>query len=91
MQKIIFDGQTKTVFLCPYCGYESSSFEDAKAHDATCSKHPAVIRAARLEKEADWLAERLSIMERRSFPDCAQAGEVWRKIAREAVEEKHDE
>lgn len=72
MQKIIFDGRIKAVFLCPYCGHESSSFDDAKAHDATCPKHPAVIRAGHfikalealrkytrhLIKEADWLADR---------------------------------
>lgn len=45
--------------VCPYCGYESSSFEEATAHDGTCPKHPAVMKAVRLEKEADWLAERL--------------------------------
>lgn len=90
---------------CPYCGYESSSFEDAKAHDATCPKHPAVIRAVRLEKEANWLAIELEKRERGckwceqyhnscipSFVPCGYKGpDNWREAARKAVEEDSHE
>lgn len=86
MQKIIFDGQVKTVFLCLHCGYESQSFEDAKAHDGTCPKHPAVIRAARLEKEADWLAQCAA---NDGWHGVRVSREFMREQARKAVEESN--
>lgn len=97
------NAEVKLGIECPYCGYESSSFEDAKAHDATCPKHPAVIRAARLEKEADWLAHRMLNCPDEVDPDgpwnvckgedCAgpseDQGACWRRTARKAVEENN--
>lgn len=73
---------------CPYCGYESSSIEEAKAHDGTCPKHPAVIRAARLEKEADWLA-RVCAEQMLDGVD-EQSVQWWREKARGAAEVSHD-
>jgi hypothetical protein len=31
-------------FTCPHCGAWSQSMAEAVAHDATCEKHPAVMR-----------------------------------------------
>ncbi|MGE9985403.1 hypothetical protein [Desulfovibrio sp. SGI.169] len=79
--------------VCPYCGYESKSIEDAKAHDGTCPKHPAVIRAARLEKEADWLAREISSWEHDQLDGTDKhIREVpeLREAARKAVEENND-
>jgi hypothetical protein len=37
--------------ICPYCETQLADFEAAKVHDATCEKHPAVIRLMRREQD----------------------------------------
>lgn len=50
-------GEEKSVGLnvagyhCPYCGEISKTVADATAHDATCPKHPAVVRATKAEAD----------------------------------------
>jgi len=39
------------IWLCPHCGTTHDSKEAAVAHDATCPKHPAVVRAEQAESE----------------------------------------
>lgn len=60
-------------FHCPYCNEVSKTIEAATEHDATCPKHPAVIRAekaeaenARLTKVVNWMADKLGTR----HPDC---------------------
>lgn len=38
-------------FHCPYCNEVSKTIEAATEHDATCPKHPAVIRAEKAEAD----------------------------------------
>ena len=48
------------IWLCPHCGTTHDSKEAAVAHDATCPKHPAVVRAEQAEAEnarLKWLIE----------------------------------
>ncbi len=84
---------------CPHCNMQFATMREAIEHDAACPKHPATIRAERLEKEADWLAENCSRLEREanwlagSLPigahgSCDDARKRWRDVARKAVEEK---
>jgi hypothetical protein len=42
--------QIKTT-VCPYCNSQFGTFTEAAAHDATCEKHPAVIRLAARERD----------------------------------------
>lgn len=71
---------------CPYCGYESSSIEEAKAHDGTCPKHPAVIRAGRLEKEIERLRAQVATQEVLSGEDDACMTQL--EVERDALEEQ---
>ena len=55
-----------------------------------CPKHPANIRAELLEKEAEWLANRLACIQsaRDIEPQTRyRSSEWWRETARKAVEE----
>ena len=75
---------------CVHCNAHFTSAEDAIAHDKVCPKHPANIRAELLEKEAEWLANRLACIQsaRDIEPQTRdQNPEWWREAARKAVEE----
>lgn len=48
-------------FTCPYCDKIMTTAEEATAHDGVCVKHPAVIRAEKVEAERDVLAEYISM------------------------------
>lgn len=58
------DGTAKLAMecACPYCHNISYSIEEAAAHDATCEKHPAVIRLAKVEADRAALVEALQKM-----------------------------
>lgn len=43
-------------FVCLFCGIEYPGVDALHDHGATCSSHPAVIRAEKLDKETDRLA-----------------------------------
>lgn len=76
--------------------HTNRSAEEAIAHDAVCPGHPAVVRAARLEKEADWLAMVLAnvslgvplseYIEEDVNGMSPPAPEQWRDAARKTVE-----
>lgn len=69
---------------CVHCNASFTSAEEATAHDKVCPKHPANIKAKRLEKEIDWLAQAAANCEwmgRRVSP------KFMREAARRAVEE----
>lgn len=85
---------------CVHCNASFTSAEEAIAHDKVCPKHPANIKAKRLEKEADWLAERLAkycvddaekecplidVCPEGSCPTITTSS--WREVARRAVRE----
>lgn len=75
---------------CVHCNAHFTSAEDAIAHDKVCPKHPANIRAELLEKESEWLANRLACIQsaRDIEPQTRdQNPEWWREAARKAVEE----
>ncbi|EFL84346.1 hypothetical protein HMPREF0326_03039 [Desulfovibrio sp. 3_1_syn3] len=68
---------------CVHCNASFTRAEEATAHDNVCPKHPANIRAGRLEKEIDWLAQAAANCEwmgRRVSP------KFMREAARRAVE-----
>jgi hypothetical protein len=44
--------------ICPYCETQLEDFGAAKAHDAACEKHPAVIRLAARELDIERAAAR---------------------------------
>lgn len=70
-------------YHCPYCNEVSKTIEAATAHDATCPKHPAVIRAERAEAElARARAAGIEAMRRAEqagtapCPICGQSGHI---------------
>ena len=74
---------------CPHCDMYFSTVDEAVAHDAACPNHPASISAERLEKEADWLANRLVCIQSQGDiePETRdRSTEEWRVTARKAVE-----
>ncbi len=82
--------RVQTGATCVHCNACFTSAEDAIAHDKVCPKHPANIRAELLEKEAEWLANRLACIQsaRDIEPQTRdQNPEWWREAARKAVEE----
>lgn len=82
--------RVQTDATCVHCNACFTSAEDAIAHDKVCPKHPANIRAELLEKEAEWLANRLACIQsaRDIEPQTRdQNPEWWREAARKAVEE----
>ncbi len=87
---------------CVHCNARFTSAEEAIAHDKVCPKHPATIRAERLENEADWLAENcwkktgceyIPTKDERGGMWCDECPhehdcrKCWREAARKAVEE----
>lgn len=82
--------RVQTGATCVHCNACFTSAEDAIAHDKVCPKHPANIRAELLEKEAEWLANRLACIQsaRDIEPQTRyRSSEWWRETARKAVEE----
>ena len=88
---------------CPHCNMQFATMREAIEHDAACPKHPATIRAERLEKEADWLAENcwkktgceyIPTKDERGGMWCDECPhehdcrKCWREAAGRAVEEK---
>lgn len=85
--------RVQTGATCVHCNACFTSAEDAIAHDKVCPKHPANIRAELLEKEAEWLANRLACIQsaRDIEPQTRdQNPEWWREAARKAVEEGNE-
>lgn len=82
--------RVQTGATCVHCNACFTSADEVIAHDKVCPKHPANIRAELLEKEADWLANRLACIQsaRDIEPQTRdQNPEWWREAARKAVEE----
>lgn len=82
--------RVQTGATCVHCNACFTSAEDAIAHDKVCPKHPANIRAELLEKEAEWLANRLACIQSEYDiePETRyRSSEWWRETARKAVEE----
>ena len=81
--------RVQTGATCVHCNARFTSAEEAIAHDKVCPKHPANIRAELLEKEAEWLANRLACIQSQNDiePETRDRDtEWWRETAREAVE-----
>lgn len=78
---------------CVHCNAHFTNAEEAIAHDKVCPKHPANIRAELLEKEAEWLANRLACIQSEYDiePETRyRSSEWWRETARKAVEAKNE-
>jgi hypothetical protein len=83
---------------CMHCGRPLADDEEAKAHTAVCSEHPAVIRAEAAEAERDWLINKIVEMsEGNEHALCPALGTpcvhasydctiCWRKAAHQGVQ-----